>query len=264
MMPMCSYILGWQIYHMVWVCCLEVGKRRIWHSWKNLAVMVMTARHPNGNALLLVILSLCSCQSNALPRRELSSWGTIHFYLGWHGGQSIGSNTRNGFVIVCLWGIDHHSPFCWHVHKELRMHLAGSRLWISKYWWHILKSDNGTISKIYRCIFSSNVKWHIHQFQWNFNHLLESDYDSQLVQSQPVFVGGFTLKNKSVMWDVGPSKVIESTKQFTALWADDSFSGKKNKKKQVQSLDAKICQINLHHHYLLVMYTSIQGWFNSY
>ena len=35
-------------------------------------------------------------------------------------------------------------------------------------------------------------------------------------------------------------------------------------KKQVQSLDAKICQINLHHHYLLVMYTSIQGWFNSY
>lgn len=120
------------ISYMVWVCCLEVGKRRIWHSLKNLAVTVMTARHPNGNALLLVILSLCSCQSNALPRRELSSWGTIHFYLGWHGGQSIGSNTRNGFVIVCLWGIDHHSPFCWHVHKELRMHLAGSRLSISK------------------------------------------------------------------------------------------------------------------------------------
>ena len=187
----------------------------------------------------------------------ISTWGDM-------GDSLSGSNTRNGFVIVCLWGIDHHSPFCWHVHKELRMHLAGSRLWISKYWWHILKSDNGTISKIYRCIFSPNVKWHIHQFQWNFNHLLESDYDSQLVQSQPVFVGGFTLKNKSVMWDVGPSKVIESTKQFTALWADDSFSGKKNKKKQVQSLDAKICQINLHHHYLLVMYTSIQGWFNSY
>ena len=138
MMPMCSYILGWQIYHIwsgsvVWRWA-NVGFGTV---WKNLAVTVMTARHPNGNALLLVILSLCSCQSNALPRRELSSWGTIHFYLGWHGGQSIGSNTRNGFVIVCLWGIDHHSPFCWHVHKELRMHLAGSRLSISKYWWNI-------------------------------------------------------------------------------------------------------------------------------
>ena len=39
---------------------------------------------------------------------------------------------------------------------------------------------------------------------------------------------------------------------------------KNTRKKKEQSLDAKICQINLHHHYLLVMYTSIQGWFNSY
>jgi hypothetical protein len=54
----------------------------------------------------------------------------------------------------------------------------------------------------------------------NFNEI--SIISSSLTMIANLFnlnqsVGGFTLKNKSVMWDVGPSKVIESTKQFTAL-----------------------------------------------
>ena len=132
---MCSYILCRQIL-MVWVCCLEVGKRRFWHvqAERKQSVMVMTG-------IPMAMLFFLSLWAFALANRMRSpavSFRPEAKCIPW---GDMGDSPSVQTPEMGLWWLVYEAPTIIHpfidmFHEELRMHLVGSRLWIAKCWRH--------------------------------------------------------------------------------------------------------------------------------